>query len=145
MSGINSRLIHDTCAISEKIKTSIYPGDYSMFLDYHVNPKFKLATDLPCSNQEKTVGCNSCDINKLATINLGPKSFVELAAIEDNLRGTTRNLTKCSNEKFISCDIYPNVSNRINGECNNNISVTPLLCDRNIVPTNLKFPLSKGF
>jgi pimeloyl-ACP methyl ester carboxylesterase len=64
MSGINSRLIHDSCAISQKIKTSCTQGEYSMFLDYHINPNFRKASDIPCINSSKTVGCEPCDNNK---------------------------------------------------------------------------------
>ena len=38
-----------------------------------------------------------------------------------------------------------NAANRIAGECTNVITVNPYLCERNIAPTNLKFPVSRGF
>jgi hypothetical protein len=145
MSGINSRLIHDTCAQSQKIHTSCAPADYSMYLDYYINPTFKTSKDVPCGHSAKTIGCLACETNSNAMINLGPDSFVKLATIEDNLRGTIRNLTLCSNEKFMSCQVNPNAANRIPGECDNFITVNPYLCDRTIVPTNLKFPTTKGF
>jgi len=145
MSGISSRLIHDSCAISQQTKLSCAPADYALFLDYHINPSYKSAKDIPCANQAKTVGCAPCDQNSNSTIELGPSTFVQLADIEDNLRGVKRNLTLCSNAKFASCDLVPNAPNRIPGECNNNIVMNPRLCDRSIVPTNLKFPTYKGF
>ena len=43
----------------------------------------------------------------------------------------------------MSCDV--NAENRIAGECANVITVNPHLCDRNIAPTNLKLPISRGF
>jgi hypothetical protein len=143
MSGINSRLIHDSCAQSEKTKTSCAPANYSMFIDNYVSPTLKSSKDIVCLNETKTIGCNQCDTNKNATLELGPQSFVQRADIEDHLRGVKRNLTKCTNQKFMSCEV--NAANRIAGECNNVITVNPYLCDRNIVPTNLKFPISKGF
>jgi hypothetical protein len=145
MSGINSRLIHDSCAISEKIKTSCTAGDYSMFLDYHINPNFRKASDVPCINSVKTVGCDACDKNKNATLELGPQTFGELTSIENNLRGIHRNLSKCSNQQFMSCELNPNSESRIKGECDNVVILNPYLCERNIVPTNLKFPTSRGF
>lgn len=145
MSGINSRLIHDTCAISQQTSTSCAPANYSLFLDYHINPSFKGPKDVLCANQAKTVGCNPCNENANATLELGPQNFVKLADIEDNLRGVKRNLTVCANSKFVSCELAPNAPNRIQGECTNNIVMNPRLCDRSIVPTNLKFPTSKGF
>jgi hypothetical protein len=145
MSGISSRLINDSCAISQQTKTSCGPAEYSLFLDYHINPSFKGPKDIPCATQTKTVGCAPCDLNSNATVSLGPQSFVQLADIEDNLRGIKRNLTVCSNAKFAACDIVPNAPNRIKGECTNNVVMNPRLCDRSIVPTNLKFPTSKGF
>ena len=143
MSGINSRLIHDSCAQSEKTKTSCAPGNYSMYIDSYVSPTLKSSKDVVCLNETKTVGCDSCDTNKNATLELGPQSFVQRANIEDNLRGVKRNLSLCTNQQFMSCDV--NSANRIAGECTNVITVNPHLCDRNIVPTNLKFPVSKGF
>ena len=101
MSGISSRLINDSCAISQQTKTSCGPAEYSLFLDYHINPSFKGPKDIPCATQTKTVGCAPCDLNSNATVSLGPQSFVQLADIEDNLRGIKRNLTVCSNAKFV--------------------------------------------
>jgi hypothetical protein len=143
MSGINSRLIHDSCAQSEKTKTSCAPGNYAIYLDSYVSPTLKTSKDVVCLNESKLVGCDSCDTNKNATLELGPQSFVQRADIEDNLRGIKRNLSLCSNQHFMSCDV--NAANRIAGECTNVITVNPYLCDRNIAPTNLKFPVSKGF
>jgi hypothetical protein len=145
MSGISSRLINDSCAISQHTKTSCAPADYALFLDYHINPSYKSSKDVPCATQAKTVGCAPCDQNSNSTLELGPSTFVQRADIEDNLRGVKRNLTHCANAKFVSCDIAPNAPNRIQGECNNNITMNPRLCDRSIVPTNLKFPTSRGF
>lgn len=143
MSGINSRLNYDTCADAQYTKTSCAPASYSLFIDYHINPTLKTAKDVVCVNGEKTIGCLPCDTNKNATLELGPQSFTMRADIEDNLRGTKRNLTLCASEKFLACEI--NAPNRIKGECSNIISVTPALCERHIVPTNLKFPTSRGF
>jgi len=145
MSGISSRLINDSCSISQQTKTSCAPADYALFLDYHINPSFKSSKDVLCGTQDKTIGCAPCNENSNSTVELGPQSFVQLADIEDNLRGTKRNLTLCANSKFASCDLVPNAPSRIQGECVNNILMNPRLCERNIVPTNLKFPTSKGF
>lgn len=145
MSGISSRLINDSCAITQQTKLSCAPADYALFLDYHINPGFKSSKDILCADLSKTVGCAPCNVNSNSTVELGPQSFVQLADIEDNLRGVKRNLTQCSNAKFASCDLVPNAPNRIQGECVNNIVMNPHLCDRSIVPTNLKFPTSKGF
>ena len=143
MSGINSRLIHDLCAQSEKTKTSVATANYSIYIDSYINPTLKTSKDVVCLNETKTVGCNSCDTNQNATLELGPQSFVQRAEIEDHLRGVKRNLSKCTDQRFMSCEV--NSANRIAGECNNVITVNPHLCDRNIVPTNLKFPTSRGF
>jgi hypothetical protein len=145
MSGINSRLIHDVCAIDQATKTLCANANYSLFLDYNVNPKMRTPKDVVCATESKSVGCVPCDHNSNAVLELGPQSFVQRADIEDNLRGTKRSLTRCANSKFPSCEISPNASNRISGECTNFVTVNPRLCDRSIVPTNLKFPVSKGF
>ena len=146
MSGISSRLKNDSCAIDQYTKTSCAPANYSLFLDYHINPGFKSSQDVPCNgNQTNQIGCVSCNENTNSTIGLGPQTFVQLAEIEDNLRGTRRNLSSCANARFASCELVPNAPNRIEGECVNNIAMNPYLCDRSIVPTNLKFPTWKGF
>ena len=41
MSGINSRLMYDSCAQAEKTKTVVAPGNYAMFLDNYVSPTLK--------------------------------------------------------------------------------------------------------
>ena len=146
MSGVSSRLPYDICAFSQKTKTSCSPGDYSLFLEYNINPNLRTAKDVPCLNSDKSIGCQPCNLNENPTdktLEIGPNSFVLKAAIEDDLNGLTRNLTKCASEKYLSCEI--NNPHRKPGECDNVIAVTPLLCDRSIVPTNLKFPTSKGF
>ena len=145
MSGISSRLNNDSCSIAQYTKTSCAPADYSLFLDYHVNPNLKSAKDIPCASSAKTIGCAPCNENANAVIEIGPHTFVQLADIEDNLRGTKRNLTKCANSLYASCELAPNAPGRIQGECNNSVIVNPRLCERSIVPTNLKFPVSKGF
>jgi hypothetical protein len=143
MSGISSRLNYDTCAISQQTKTLCAQGGYFLELYSYVNPTLQTAKDVVCLNVEKTVGCLPCDTNKNATLELGPQSFIQRAEIEDNLRGTKRNLTMCASDKFLSCEM--NTPNRIKGECSNMVTVNPALCERNIVPTNIKFPTSKGF
>ena len=145
MSGINSRLIHDPCAISQKTATSCAPANYALFLPYNVNPNFMNPRDVPCNNNANTIGCAPCDYNTNAVLGLGPDGFVQRADIEANLRGIKRHNTRCANEKFMSCDLAPNATSRIQDECTNFITVNPHLCDRSIVPTNLKFPTDKGF
>jgi len=143
MSGISSRLNYDNCSAEQQTRTSCAPANYSIFLDSFVNPTMKYAKDVSCLIADKNTGCESCDVNKVATLELGPQAFSQRADIEDNLRGIKRNLTQSASEKFPACEI--NASNRIAGECTNIITVNPNLCDRSIVPTNIRFPTSKGF
>jgi hypothetical protein len=143
MSGISSRLNYDNCSAEQQTKTSCAPANYSIYLDSFVNPGMKSAKDVLCLIADKNTGCESCDVNKVATLELGPQAFSQRADIEDNLRGIKRNLSQCASEKFLACEI--NAPNRIAGECNNVITVNPNLCDRSIVPTNIRFPTSKGF
>jgi len=143
MSGISSRLNYDNCFSEQQTKTSCAPANYTLFIDYHINPSMKSAKDISCLSADKNTGCESCDVNKVATLELGPQAFTQRADIEDNLRGIKRNLTQCASEKFLACEI--NTANRIPGECTNFITVNPNLCDRSIVPTNIRFPTSKGF
>lgn len=142
MSGIFARLPYDQCAGEQHTRTSVEPGNYSINLDSHINPTFKNNTDIPCVNNEKDIGCKSCTSNTNVLMGLGPENFGQKADIEDNLKGIKRNLTKCASEKFLSCDFR--VPNRIANECNNITVVTPGICERHIVPTNM-VRLDKGF
>jgi len=143
MSGIYSRLPYDQCAGVQKTRDSCEPGNYITSLDLYINPTFKNVQDVPCANNEKDIGCKKCDLNTGSVMGLGPENFGQKADIEDNLRGIKRNLTKCASEQFVGCDFK--VQNRVKDECNNFVVVTPGLCERNIVPTNMKLPDYKGF
>lgn len=142
MSGLNTRLNNDLCAIEQQTRDSIGDANYRLVVDAYVHPTFKKRSDVTCKDGSKT-GCLKCGENDASTMNLGPQSFGNRVDIEDNLRGIKRIYTKCSNGKFTPC-FFPSGS-RVEGECTNTITFNPYLCERDIVPTNAKFPTFKGF
>lgn len=142
MSGLNTRTNNDLCAIEQQTRDSIGDANYRLVVDAYVHPKFKSGPDAVCK-EGSNAGCLMCNENVSATMNLGSVSFGTRVDLEDNLRGIKRIYTKCSNSKFTPCD-FPS-SNRIDGECTNTITFNPYLCERDIVPTNVKFPIFKGF
>jgi hypothetical protein len=147
MSGIFARSKYDNCAGIQKVSDSCYPGNWFINEDSYINPSFKKNTDIPCGHHEKDIGCAACNLNQVTdtvhVINLGHESFVKRAEIEDNLYGTRRNLSQCASEQYPACELTG--AKHIHEECVNYVTLNPKLCERSIVPTNMKFPTSKGF
>lgn len=134
MSGIFSRTQYDDCYSTEYKNINEQKYNYSLFLNYNVSPNMKANTNICIHNNlEDKVDCHTCDLNKEATIDKTPKHFKKLTEIDSNLKGINRHLTYCNNKKFKGC-----FSNQDSEECANNITINPYLCDRDVVPTNMK-------
>ena len=127
MSGIFNRTLYDDCAFKQRTMTSVEPLFYELY-----NGKFE--NKLTC---RKNVGAFVA--NNWSTI--GPRTDVE-----SELQYRTIPLTKCATEKYIACG-YTKNGKKSNSytNCKNHVVVTPTLCDRDIVPTNMKMPKGKGF
>jgi hypothetical protein len=128
MSGIFNRTLYDDCAFKQRTMTSVEPLFYELY-----NGKF-----------EHKVTCRKNDGSKLANnwTTIGPR-----VDVESELQYRTIPLTKCATEKYIACGFTGNNAKKSNSYtgCQNNVVITPFLCDRDVVPTNMKMPKSKGF
>ncbi len=144
MSSNWSRLNYDMCSYDQEIKLSTGPGMYNSFLPRFENDLGVSSKSLPCDTEMiKNLNCNYCDYNKDAIFNNNISSRTnELLEVENDLKHYTRLNSKCNEKKFIP------VNNECAGDfkkCNkNNFVVTPKLCDRLIVPTNMKMPTYNG-
>jgi hypothetical protein len=134
MSGIFTRPQYDECYSKEYKKMNDPAYNYSIFLDYNVNPNMKANMNICLYNNEKNnenkhVKCHTCDLNKEATLDKTPENFKKITEIDNNLKGINYHLTYCNDKKFQGC---------FNNTEENNITVNPYLCNREITPTNMK-------
>ena len=125
MSGIFTRSQYDECYSKEYMAMNKPAYNYSLFLDYNVNPNMK-ANMKVCVEDDK---CYSCNLNKEATLDKTPDNFMKITDIDNNLKGMNIPLTYCNDKKFQGC---------FNDSTENNIIVNPQLCNREITPTNMK-------
>jgi hypothetical protein len=132
MSGIFTRPQYDDCYTEEYIRINKPKYNYSLFLDYNINPGMKANMNICVHNYNKSnEKCYSCSLNKEATIDKTPENFMKITEIDNNLKGINRHLTYCNDKKFQGC--FNDTE-----ECKNNIIVNPQLCNREITPTNMK-------
>jgi enoyl-[acyl-carrier-protein] reductase (NADH) len=131
MSGIFSRTQYDECYSTEYKNINEKKYNYSLFLNYNVNPNMQ--TNMKVCVHNNNNKCFVCDLNKEATIDKTPVNFKKLTEIEGNLKGINRQLTYCNDKKFKGCFSEPESE-----ECTNNIIINPQLCDREVTPTNMK-------
>jgi hypothetical protein len=143
MSGIFSRTQYDECYFDEYKKINQENYNYSLFLNYNVNPNMKANMKICLHNNvnpnmkvclhnnDKQDKCYQCDLNNEATLDITPEYFKKITEIDGNLKGINRQLTYCYDKKFKGCFSESE-------ECINNIMMNPYLCDREIVPTNMK-------
>jgi hypothetical protein len=134
MSGIYSRSQYDQCYLNEYKKINDTQTDYALFKDYNINPNMKANMNICVHNYGYINNCFLCNNNKEATLDNNPENFKKITEIENNLKGINRPLTYCNDKKFQGC--FDNNSNL--DECTNNIVINPYLCDRDIIPTNMK-------
>jgi len=128
MSGIFNKTLYDDCAFKQRTMTSTEPLHYELF-----NGKFE--NGLTCKKNSGAFVANTW------------KTIGSRTDVESELQFRTIPLTKCATEKYIACGFTGNNGKKSNSytKCSNNIVVTPYLCDRDIVPTNMKMPKGKGF
>lgn len=132
MSGIFSRTQYDECFPNEYKKINDNKCNYSLFLDYNVNPNMQ-ANMKVCINDNNIDKCYMSNLNQEATIDKTPDNFKKLTEIDGNLKGINRQLTYCNDKKFKGC-----FANSESEECANNIIINPQLYDREVTPTNMK-------
>jgi len=128
MSGIFNRTLYDDCAFKQRTMTSVEPLFYELY-----GGKFE--NGLTCKKNNGAVVANNWTTIGLRT------------DVESELQYRTIPLTKCATQKYIACAYTGNNGKKSNAYtgCKNNVVITPFLCDRDIVPTNMKMPGSKGF
>lgn len=135
MSSIWGRTLYDKCNLEQEVNMSVQPGMYQVFNHKFENSNNSTTTLLPCNTDEKQkMGCQPCSLNSNANINNVNDHFAKkLVDIEADLKLYTRPTTRCANGKYQHSDL------------SNNVVVNPFLCDRTIVPTNMKMPNNPGF
>jgi hypothetical protein len=128
MSGIFNKTLYDDCAFKQRTMTSVEPLFYELY-----NGKFE--NSLTCKNNKGSQIPNTWGSIGLRT------------DVESELQYRTIPLTKCATEKYIACGYTKGNGKKSNAYtgCTNNVVITPFLCDRDIVPTNMKMPKQKGF
>jgi hypothetical protein len=128
MSGIFNKTLYDDCAFKQRTMTSVEPLFYELY-----NGKFE--NDITCKRNNGAKLANNWSTISTRT------------DVESELQMRTLPLTKCATEKYIACNYTGNNGKKSNSYtgCKNNVVITPVLCDRDIVPTNMRMPNSKGF
>ena len=122
MSGSYNRLLYDGCQYELKLKESVSPAENRLYIGAHEND---LNTEL-------------CSKNENATLPNTWKAIGKRTDIESDLLYLVK-ATKCNHDKHTAC---PNSKEK---RCNVGIPANPYICDRDIVPTNMKMPKSAGF
>ena len=151
MSGIQSNLIYDECATIQSVKQSTKQfRDYDFLIDAFENTK-KNNTLASCDGKFAHVECVTCSLNN-GTLTNTRENIDYRTDLESDLYGLTRLNTYCDSNKFKpcyaeNCDKKCATRNSSNSgvSCDKFKTVSqPLLCDRSVVPTNMK-PFNNPF
>lgn len=122
MSGSYNRKLYDNCQFQLKLRESVSPGEYKLFQGAH----------------ENDLNSDYCSKSGNATISNKWDSIGKRTEIESDLMYLVRG-TNCNDDKHKPCD-YSKES-----KCNPGVPSNPRVCERDIVPTNMKMPKSSGF
>lgn len=136
MSAIWGKLLYDGCNNEQQVLMSIQPGMYNVFNSKYENQNNSTVSKLSCNDPElQKIKCDPCLSNSNANINNNNDLYgKKLIDIEADLKLYTRSATRCPSGKYL-----PGQSK------DNSIVVNPYLCERSIVPTNMKMPTKSGF
>ena len=121
--GIFDRNLYGKCETRQALKQSLRPGQYDLFLGKY----------------ETNLNTKRCNKNNSATISNKFNSIGQRTDIESDLKVLIR-LTDCDKDKHKPCPIGSS-----SVHCNPGVPATPYVCDRAIVPTNMKMPTNRGF
>ena len=121
MAGSFNRKLYDNCQTELKLRESVSPGEYKLF-----NGAFE--------NELNSVYCQK---NASSTITNTWDSIGHRTEIESELLYLVKG-SNCVHDKHKPCD------NSNEKRCNPGIHANPKICDRAIVPTNMKMPKSSG-
>jgi hypothetical protein len=138
MSGIQSHLKFDECYAGQQVGQMTKQFlDYDFLIDKYENRK-STNTVATCDGKYAHIECKSCLSNDNVMDNTRTASLTYRLDVEGDLLGLTRPATLCDGGKFkpcymsdTKCDQYKAISQ-------------PILCDRLIVPTNMK-PFKSAF
>jgi len=139
MSAIWGKLLYDGCNNQQQVLMSVQPGMYNVFNSKYENSSNSTVSKLSCNDPEsQKMNCSPCLDNSNANINnVNDHYSKKLVDIEADLKLYTRPTTRCVNGKYLP------------GQCKDDnckpIVVNPYLCERSIVPTNMKMPTKSGF
>ena len=122
MSGSYNRKMYDNCHFNIQLKESVSPGEYRLFSGAH----------------ENELNSEYCSKNTNATISNDWKSIGTRTELESNLKVLKRG-TNCIDDKHKPCNDVAEP------RCNPGIPANPLICERDIAPTNMKMPKNCGF
>ena len=122
MSGSYNRKLYDNCQFNLQLKESVSPGEYKLFSGAHEN-------DL---NNEY------CSKNSNSTISNVWESIGKRTDLESDLLVLKKG-SNCVDDKHAPCSDAKDV------KCNPGIPANPRICERDIVPTNMKMPKECGF
>lgn len=130
MSGIQARLRYDTAASQQFVDQSTREyRDYDFLVDKFENRP----NTTQCNRTDPHIECKSCSSNQNILDNTRDASLAYRIDMENDLRGSTRPLTLADSGKYISCNL------KSTGACDSQKPIAnPWLCDRNIVPTNMR-------
>lgn len=137
MSSVWGKVKYDECAYRQDVKMSIEPGMYNVYTSRFENDLGTFPNVDSCGDDiRKRVACAPCNLNKDANINNNFKALSnQLLDIDSELKLYVPQLSKCGEKKYQAGYLEP--------QKKKNIVVTPNLCDRSIVPSNM-VPLSNS-
>ena len=122
MSGSYNRKLYDNCQFQLKLKESVTPGDYRLYP----------------GQAENELNSEYCEKNIKANIPNTWSAIGYRTDIESELLYLVKG-SNCVHDKHKPCD----KSNE--KRCNPGIPAVPYICERDIVPTNMKMPNKPGF
>lgn len=122
MSGSYNRKLYDNCQFQLKLKESVTPAEYALFVGAH----------------ENDLNSEYCKKNAKATIPNTWNAIGYRTDVETELLYLVRG-SNCVDDKHKPCD------RDLSQRCNPGIPAVPYICERDIVPTNMKMPKSTGF
>ena len=122
MSGSYNRKLYDGCQYELKLKESVTPNDYRLYV----------------GAWENDLNSELCNKNEKSTIPNTWKAIGKRTDIESELLYLVKG-SNCVHDKHSPC---PSSKEK---RCNPGTPANPYICERDIVPTNMKMPKSAGF
>lgn len=140
MSGISTHLRYDECASMQDVaQTTSRFRNYDFLIDKFENRKSS-NTGAKCDGKNPHIECGSCKVNDASMDNTRDQSLRYRLDAEGDLLGLTRQNTLCDSGKYVPCNYKGDASSCAMWKT----IAEPRLCDRSIVPTNMK-PYASAF